>query len=193
MKMIYIAILSCFISVFTGCNKDNIEKVSTDFPMSVGSHWNYQLYDSLQYKYDTVSVKVVSSVIKSNHTVFTWQFSNGKNSISDSLYVVDSSFSISFYNDSSLSDLKWQFKLPFKVGESWTINENDNYKVVSNEKVDIYPNTFKINRDLQSFNYILKENIWIADNIGIVKMDIYEFNLGPAKNQTWHLLSYYSK
>lgn len=191
MKMIYIAILSCFISVFTGCKKDNITKESPDFPMSVGSYWKYQMYDSLQHKYDTIAIKVVSSTIKSNKTVFIWQFSDNKNSISDSLYVVSSSNSVSFYKDSSLTNLKWQYKLPLKVGESWTINENDNYKVMSNEKVDVYSSSFKLSSDLQSFNYTLKETTWIVDNIGIVMMNIYEFNLGPTKNQTWHLLSYH--
>ena len=191
MRIINFIIIGSLIFLFTNCKKKDtpVENIIS-LQMQVGSYWNYQVYDSLLNKFDTVSINVVADTIVNEKSILLWQFS--KNNISiDSLFVLNTSDSACFYKNSSLTNLLWKFELPIVVGKTWSIDVNDNYKVVTKEKVYVYSNSFKISRDLQSFNYFINENIWIADNIGIVKMNINESNLAPVKKQTWRLLSYH--
>ncbi len=191
MRMIFLFTLFGLLVLFTNCNKQNnpVEEIQY-FQMPVGTYWNYQIYDSLLQEFDTISIKVVNKTVINNKSVFLWEFSN-RDTITDTLYVWNTPDSVCFYENNNLTNLKWLFKFPIAVGETWSINGNDYYEVLSKEEVNHYSCSFKINRKLQDPNYFIHENIWMVDNVGIVKMTIDKFDLAPVKNQDWRLFSYY--
>jgi len=177
-------------SLFTSCKKKKFVQTFNDFPMSVGTNWKYQVYDSLTQQTDTITIKVVKDTMINNNSVFYWKFIKAGTAI-DTLFVLNSYDSICFYKNINLTDLRRKLIIPFEVGDTWQGNINDYYEVESIESVYNFNDAFKINRNYQSFNYYLLEKIWMVDNIGFVKMTTNEFSLAPIKNENWRLLSYH--
>lgn len=188
MKMNYILLLGIILLASYCKNNDDII-VDSYIPMTVGSYWNYQVYDSLQNKYDTINVSILNHYNKGGQSIFIWLFSN-KNSMADTLFVVNSLDSISFFENNSLTRLKWKYFFPLEIGKSWSLTKTDNYTVESQEKIDGFPDSYKIVRNVQSFNYVNKETTWISPGIGFVKLDFFVLDLGPFKNESWSLLNY---
>ena len=185
-----IFLLFGFMSLFTSCKKENASVQSfNNFPMSVGTYWKYQVYDSLTQQTDTITINVVKDTMINNNPVFYWESSKAGVAI-DTLFVLKTSDSICFYMNINLTDLRRKLKIPFEVGDTWQGNINDYYEVESIESYYLN-DAFKINRNYQSFNYYLLEKIWMVDNIGFVKMTTNEFSLAPIKNENWRLLSYH--
>jgi len=188
-----ILLLFGFMSLFTSCKKEKASVQSFNyFPMSVGTYWKYQVYDSLTQQTDTITINVVKDTMINNNPIFYWESSKAGVAI-DTLFVLKTSDSICFYDDNNLIYLTQELKLPLDVGNTWQSYAlaSDNYKVESIESVYNYSDAYKVDRNFQSFNYYLLEKIWMVDNIGFVKMTINEFNLAPSKNENWRLLSYH--
>lgn len=188
-----ILVIICILSLFTNCKEDcPTPEFSTYFPTSIGSYWNYEVYDSLEKKYDRISIKVVNKIVTNNKTVYLWRFEN-KSDFVDTLYFFANADSVSFYEDNNLSFIKWQYKIPLKIGKTWYVKRStpsDEYSVVSIDKINNFSDSYRVVRHRGSANYGLTESTWVSPNIGIVRRDIYEFNTLPVINQTWNLISY---
>lgn len=164
------------------------------FPMKVGNWWKYQIIDSsgAKPKTDTATLKVVElKIINSSKEYKCYWEING-------IYI-DSSLVI--FKDSTISFMKlspvdysyigeFEFKLPFKKGDTWTSGNNSEDTVLTNDT-----NTVILGRAYNSFNikmllYISLHNATyysmnVANGIGIIYAKIYrhwDFDIIIAKD-----------
>jgi hypothetical protein len=161
------------------------------FPTAIGTSWTYAVYDSVQNTLDTVSVKIENPISAERQFAGTWIFS-GRN-YHDTMYVQVEGNRVILFEDPFASQPDVTIEFPLTEGASWGKGV-DTTVVYSETSVAVPAGSFddavRVDRHAVGFNYRLYSQRWIVPNIGIVRWDRDEFDLGPALRQRWVLMSY---
>jgi len=159
--------------------------------MAVGDSWTYAVFDSLGNTLDTVSVTVESPGADLRQFSSVWVFKG--TSYHDTMYVVVENSSVMMFEDPRSLQTGATITFPLVEGASWG-KSPDSTVVYSATDVSVpagtFDDAFRVDRHAVGFNYRLDSQRWIVPDIGIVQWDRTEFNLGPALNQRWVLMSY---
>ena len=72
---------------------------------------------------------------------------------------------------------------------------DDSSRVVEREDVTVpfgtFDGSFRVDRLANgAVNYLLHTDTWLVNKVGMVKLRLIIFSLGPAAHETWELLSY---
>ena len=195
---------------YFACNKEVIKSVNY-FPNTVGDKWEYAVTDSAQYvegsnntvNHYSVQVSVVGTKkLADGKNAAIWQYNypfgidtNYVRIIGDTVKIFDNS-----YNSYTVEGLKFPKLIlvqPFKVNNSWDGKHLwfDTLTVVNQTDVTTPFQTFKgcfqIYHHYIGPNIETKDNYWFKPEIGMVKIYLNHYNLGPLIYSTWQL-KYYS-
>ncbi len=190
-------LIICFIS---SCHKDKIDEKEisqSQFPISTGDKWTYQVVDNLYGTTDTAVVVVISEQQRTNDTIqFLLQLSiNGQVVDTDQITKSSTSFS---YKQGNINSLFENLKITFPIKENsvWTGHLlTDTFKVLSIDQsrtiltVD-YTNVTTVNRRLISPGYYAVGYVYISPDIGIVEQSLNISYGFPVKNQTIRLMKF---
>jgi hypothetical protein len=188
-------ILGVSLAVFLlSCHDDTVKPdIQEDFPNSIGSSWEYFLYDSLTDRIDTVSVAITDTTTLPNDeqsTIWIYTYSDK----TDTTYVSISGDTVKLYYD---VNALWNYRsyiFPLEVGNTWIGGNGDSTIVVTSSAISVtageFQNGFLIETNLAGFNRWGTISSWFVPHIGPVRMHRKEFALGPFKNETWELLDY---
>ncbi len=200
-------LLFCF-----ACNKEHIKPntPANYFPNGVGDTWEYDVTDSAQYvpgSNDTIqhySVKVLivgTKKLADGNDAAIWKYSypfgidtNYVRIVGDTIKIFDNS-----YNSHTVEGLKYPtliFIQPFKVQEVWDGKHAwaDTLTVLKQEDVSTsfqtFKDCFKIYRHYIGPNTEIKDNYWFKPQVGMVRIYMNHYNLGPLIYSTWQLKNY---
>lgn len=202
----YLGIFIIFL--LAGCENEN--PISSDieqmqFPMNIGTSWDYDITDttyyysfgdSVQINNGLLSVKIVSSIVLGNgKKTFIWEYSFQNNI--DSIYVLSSGDSIFFYQDKKYPVPKTTLVFPLILNKEWQQNECDKYRVVStdtlNLPIGLTKDVVRVEQYYSCEGEASALNTYhIKQNIGIVKYRSNYMNAhySTGRNKEWNLKSY---
>jgi hypothetical protein len=191
--LMFIAFMS---ALLVSCaQKKNLDvQPAGSFPNTTGDTFTYAVIDSLNNTNFNLQVSVLGSQKLPNGKVANMWIFNYPNMI-DTNYVVSNVDSAVFY-DKDRIDIARVYHFPLAVGNKWRQSFlTDSVYVNSNGPINTpageFANAFLINEKGHSYNYIIKRDQWVVPNIGMVKQNLYELNLGAVTYQTWTLTSYH--
>ncbi len=202
-------LFSALILLFTSCSKDTIKpnKEATEyFPNSVGNYWEYEVYDSSQYRDHPntprqYNVKVRITGIKKlvdgkNAWVWSYEYPWGieikyYRVESDTIKVYDTIYSRTITNLLYPREL---FIQPFFDGQEWSgkLLWTDSF-YVKKDIVEPFKNVFQIRRKYIGQQAYYHTSYWFSSKIGFVKIYKDEINQGLKTNEIWNLKSYQLK
>lgn len=191
MKRIII-IISVLTYLFTSCGRHDIDIDKTDyFPNTIGSYWKYERFDSLTNTLDTLTVSITGDTLISDEAYKIWIYKYHDRL--EKKYVLQRNDSIIIYKI-PIERMDQLYIVPFDIGHGW-INPDyhvDTSYVSKIESILIdehtYQNVALIERSAFGPNEYLTEKIWIKPQVGLLKLEINHFILGPYKNETWKLI-----
>ena len=209
MQYIKILFLIFCLSLIFSCEKDknpissDIEKMQ--FPMKIGSTWEYEITDttysyffgdSMQINNGILNVKIVNSIILDNgKKALIWEY-NFQNNL-DSLYVLRSEDSIIFYQNKKYPVQTIILVFPLSVNKEWELIDCDKYKVLSKDTLNLpigkITDVVKVEQNYAcEVEAGLVNNYYIRQDIGIVKYHSNYMNIlyGIKRNKEWILKSY---
>jgi hypothetical protein len=162
------------------------------FPNATGDTFTYAVIDSLNNTNFNLQVSVLGYQKLPNGKVANMWIFNYPNMI-DTNYVVSNVDSAVVYDKSKIY-ITQVYHFPLAVGNKWGQPRDSIYvngKCSINTAAGEFANAFLINEKAYSNNYFFKRDQWFVQNIGIVKQNLYERNLGSVTYQTWTLTSYH--
>jgi hypothetical protein len=176
------------------------QKSEQYFPNTIGSRWIYKTLNSRNIE-DTLTFEIVGeTILPDNKQATVWV-----SDINTPIYFY-SSFDTLFletFNDTLIFKTSWgwdyswvamMYLVPFTVGNTWD-STSCFYSVqeVSSLQTDlgIFDQAYKIEERRIGPNYYLTTYSWIVPYIGLVKRDIYEYNLGRRYDEHWELIWYH--
>lgn len=147
--LITIAVYACKDSSTN--NSASSEFTVDQFPLTVGSTWMYDVYDSVAMKRDTLNVRIAGNTKLSDSTPATiWEYKYTQRT--DTLYVTHATNTVFFYPSSSTTYTgkplpQYELIFPFVSGNHWT-TRTDSTVVISNSGSDAQLNFYStgINR-----------------------------------------------
>jgi len=191
---------------FISCKKMNEPDYNnpgkSQFPMSVGSVWEYAIVDTLIHTYtgeteihhDTVDVTIIGTTTLSNgKNAAIWQY-KFRNKI-DSLFVFLSDDSLIFYDDDEYLTIKFGFMLQLQANNEWELSAI-NYKVFLKDTlqvpVGLFVKVYHVEEYERQGNVIGWNDYFIVPKIGIVKYHYGTFfTISEINNNIeWKLLAY---
>jgi hypothetical protein len=174
------------------------------FPNSVGSKWIYSVMDSIRSLMDTVMVEIVGSkILPGNIPVTVWHFSCAYGSgacLDDTLYVRtngDSVITFLYNHQFYGTDGRASYIFPLVVGYGWEINYDSSLVLEENPtsiNAGEFSTAFKIHRsNSRPPNYLLLADSWFVQNVGLVKMDLVEWDTWWFRHRIehWELIWYH--
>lgn len=208
-KSISMALLfSALILLFNSCKKDTVKpnKEATEyFPNAVGNYWEYEVYDSSQYRDHPnfprqYNVKVTITGIKKlvdekNATIWKYQYPWSN----DTIYyrIEDDSIKVYDIYSTRLIDLLYPRVIlikPFYDKQEWSgkLLWTDSFYVKKDSLLN-FQNVFQIRRKYIGQQTYYHTNYWFSPQIGFVKVHRDEINQGLRTNEIWTLKSYQLK
>lgn len=203
MRIIVSIISFCCIGMFLSCQRElhfpevPVVTVFDDFPNEVGNHWRYTINTQPGYSefidVDIIGTKVLPGGQSSN--VWIYKFS----AATDTNYVVEDSPFVKIYEYRlPVYYEKMRYKLPLQVGDNWIIPQNyqDSTKVLASRSVTVPAGTFDgsfeiLKTRVPVVNSWVHDSIWFKPKVGVVKLNQFEFSLGPViGNGIWQLMEY---
>ena len=163
-----IAILVTLISSIMGCGSDDDPLIISDnhLPIAVGNSWTFI---DPEYSEDSVTIAIVGREKLSNgKTVFV------ATDDADEGYVSRAADDLLLFHE-TLDDLQGEliYSPPIKVGTTWQGRQGE-AEVVAQETVStpagIFQNCFRINVRVEDGYYDDYYAIWLAKNVGPVKL-----------------------
>ncbi len=191
----------------TSCQKitEPIEQVkgASQFPMSVGSTWEYSIVDTVVYTYtgqtevfyDTVKVSIVGITnLPDGNEATVWQYQY-RDTV-DTLFANLAGDTLFFYQKKGdLLLLKSRFILPLQVDKQWQLSVFD-YRVERADTVQVpagvFINVFDVLERPRVGNVVGLNHYFIAPQVGIVKYHSGTFSTFSEVNHKieWKLFSY---
>ena len=165
---------------------------SAYFPNEVGDEWVYDVYDSVQEKRYSVTVRVAGTIMlpqKGATKIWTFQYPEAI----DTNYVVRTNDTIVFYSK-DLIDKVHVFVVPMTVGNTWFGGWlYDQYMVSSltSKKVNgvSYDSAYLINENGNSPNYRRIKAEWFVPKLGMVERYRFEYDFSLPDIKVWSLKS----
>jgi hypothetical protein len=207
MKKIALFLMALVMVICSSCKKDNqiIQIQTQNFPNQVGDSWTYRLTSNNNI--DTIKVEIVGQGFLPDGTsakIWKYTFQYPFQTQIDTLLVtyinndvrMYSSFCWTCPNSPPFESLHYSF--PLSIGKLWVSNVayHDTTKVLSQESVSVPVGTFKdVFRISHRNGFIVNswtyDTIYFYAQIGLVKQNQNEYNLGPViGNGIWELISY---
>lgn len=178
------------------------QKSNQYFPNSVGSKWIYKVRDSLNQNDINVTVEIIgTTVLPGSGPVTIWHFSCNQVStacIDDTVYVRivgDTVITFSFWYN-TLFQFGASYVFPLELGSEWHINYESTL-VADKDSIVIsagkFDEAFRLYRERfwGLLNYSFNSNVWYVHNVGIIKMDLTEYDLVPLRIEKWELIWYH--
>ncbi|EDP72063.1 hypothetical protein FBALC1_13217 [Flavobacteriales bacterium ALC-1] len=194
----FIGLVTVITCMLISCDKQELNSMQNDaeyFPNSVGLYWKYQRHDSISniITIDTINVSITADTLISNKIFKIWEY-EFTNSIKK-YYVTQSNDSVFIYDSPQIDVIEKIYIIPFALNDGWVIptRRNDTSYVANIQDITInemtYDDVFKIKRREFGFaNNAKFETIWFKPYVGLVRIDLYYFSLGPYKDETWLLI-----
>jgi hypothetical protein len=198
--------LFLYVLILSSCAKDQIVTGLNrgDFSISLNSKWTYVVTDHMSGRTDTITGIVTNSNLtlggKSSLLEVTWSKPSWLPSPNKQYIILNDSL-YAYYEYDSINNImipEIEFRFPLRKGTSWQSDyRKGRYNVVS-DSIDS-KKTFGLNFGYASYvqrngdqdlGYQLRENIYIAKNVGIIFRDISERQGIPLKSQFMQLLSF---
>lgn len=209
MKISITMIVHLFLlGLLLSCNKHTPEQntpYDKYFANNVGNYWEYDVYDSSSVRVHSdypraYTVKVIISGIQKlvdgkDATVWEYQYPWGNDTnyvrlVGDTVKIFDRVYS------RSIEDLNFPrqiFLLPFEISKRWDgkLLYIDTSRVIRQEDVTVpaqtFTNCFDLFRHYLGPNLEYNDSYWFKPNIGMVKIYLHEYNLGPVTIELWRL------
>ncbi len=175
---------------------------SKDFPISVGSFWQYHHTDSIQMKSDTLKLTVVAEglTVDDQINLFKLEWTDKNGAVLETQYAQVEEDSISFYTSfqsgNSLGGIHTQYNFPFKVEDEWQAGDfiNGEYLVLAKDEESSrygmdYGTAFLVQKYTSYFNAFIDEKSLLVKDIGIVWRRYYHRSFGTTL-ESWNLIDY---
>jgi hypothetical protein len=203
--MTFIASLYFFLNL--SCNNKDILRHSIQgseyFPNTIGNYWEYDVYDSSNYREHpniprlyNVKVKISGQAnIADGGVALIWEYQYPwgieKKYVkyrSDTLAIYDS---IRAFNLSYLQYPNDLFILPFSINNDWKSNLlwSDSF-FVRKDTSPLYQNSFLIKREYFGQQAFFYNKYWFKPNVGFEKIQFDETTQGIRRNEIWQLKYY---
>jgi len=185
------------------CKKD--EKQQNDyFPNNIGYQWIYRWTNN---NLGTIKVEIVSQGILPNGVnakIWKYTYKNTSQTYIDTVWVSYINSDVRFYDNpcrtcsNQMPFERLHYILPLNIGKSWSTNApyGDTTKVLNQESVSvpmgIFTDVFRLSKVRgYATNSWTNDTIYFKEQIGLIKLNQNEFNLGPViGNGVWELISY---
>jgi len=193
------------LAFLSSCRIENnpVANIISEFPNEIGNHWRYlYTWGVVNIHLDTIDVDIVGTrTITGGQVAKVWAYKYKSNTsiVHDTSYVVVDSqlVKIYFYQYGSYYERR-RYKLPVTVGSVWTIPQNlrDTTWVLGNYAVTVpagtFANTYELRHERKPIvNTWTNNKIWFSPQVGVVKFNQFEYDLGPVLgNDLWELISY---
>ena len=197
--------------LLASCHKDTAKpntSATEYYPNQVGDYWEYDVHDSTTDfpKVKNYTVKVSIPGVKKladgiNASIWQYEYPWGVDTnyvriVDDTVKVFENAYS------SSVEYLQYPgviYIIPFQDESSWsgklfgvdTFYVNIQNKVIT--KITSYDSCYKIYNHYVGPNIENNNNYWFKPNIGFVKKNTNQYNLGPYQITLWELKRYYLK
>lgn len=186
------------------CKKDNIIQSNDNFPNKLGYQWVYKLTTN---SIDTVKVEIVGQgTLPNGASAKIWKYTYKYTSQTyiDTVWVSYINNDVRIYDNpckactNQMPFERLHYILPLSVGRSWFTNAayGDTTKVLDQEDISvpegIFANVFRLSK-VRGYvtNSWTNDTIYFKEQVGLVKLNQNEFNLGPViGNGIWELISY---
>ena len=207
MKFIFLFLIGALILSSCQSSENPISSIliTEEFPMTIGTTWEYDVIDTTYYYFFTDSITVNngilqvsivgSTVLKNQVHALVWQY-KFKNNL-DSLYVLKSGDTTLFYSDRNNSEPNLSLIFPLKVNKKWQLSDCRKYMVIDKEILNLplgmFKNTFNIRENNSCEGEASLENeYYIVPNIGIIKYQLAYQNIHYSikRIREWNLKSY---
>lgn len=143
MRFIFLIVIGTLI--ISSCQSEN-NPISPnlkeeEFPMAIGSTWEYNVTDTTTYYFFTDSIKinngilqvsiVGSTFLENRGKAIVWQYKFQNNL--DSLYVLNTSDTTFFYSDKRNLTPIFSLIFPLEVNKIWQLSNCSKYEVLDKE------------------------------------------------------------
>jgi hypothetical protein len=200
-KMLLFILLSDIISI--SCNKD-ITQQNDNFPDNLGYQWTYRLTSG---SIDTVNVEIVGQGILPNGIsakIWKYTYRYISRTYVDTVWVSYIDNDVRIYDNpcrictNQMPFERLHYILPLRAGKFWYTNApyGDTTKVLDQESIAVPAGTFlNVFRLSKHRGYVTNswtnDTIYFKEQVGLVKLNQNEFNLGPVTgNGIWELINY---
>lgn len=215
LKLASVFMLSALI--FYACNDDIVrpqDQLGSDpFPNSVGVWWEYQRFDSLTSKIDTIHVEITDTVTLPNGELSKIWLSTVNGKVVDTSYVsivtVDASDSVKIYKAWDFTAPQMLYAFPLESGASWVNSEvfsnscQYDFTVTGVETIETplaaYPGAFSVwradfpNNCFSVSDNFIRRRVWLVNRLGMVKNLLFSDdiqNTPPSSNEIWTLIDF---
>jgi hypothetical protein len=206
MKQIALFLMALVMVICSSCEKDNqiIQIQTQNFPNQIGDRWIYRLTTD---NIDTIKVEIVGQGFLPNGKsakIWKYTYQYPLHTYIDTLLVSSIANDVRIYgntcwtcpNSTPFEVLHYSF--PLTIGKLWVSNTSygDTTKVLGQVNVSVPAGAFSDVFELSHFsggpfNAWTFDTIYFHAQIGLVKQNQNEYNLGPViGNGTWELISY---
>ena len=207
MRFIFLIVVGALI--ISSCQSEN-NPISPnlkeeEFPMAIGSIWEYNVTDTTYYYFFTDSMKtndgilqvsiVGSTFLENRGKAIVWQYKFLNNL--DSLYVLKSGDTTFFYSDKRNPTPTFSLIFPLEVKQRWQLSNCSEYEVLDKEILNLpfglFRNAFNISGNNScEVEASFMENYYIEPNVGIIKYKSYyqNFHYSIKRKIEWNLKSY---
>jgi hypothetical protein len=186
------------------CQKDNTTQPNDYFPNKLGYQWIYKLTTN---SIDTVKVEIVSQGTLPNGVsakIWKYTYKYASQTYIDTVWVSYINNNVRIYDNpcSTCTDQmpleRLHYILPLSVGKSWFTDAayGDTTKVLDQESISVpkgtFTNVFRLSKVRGHVtNSWTNDTIYFKEQVGLVRLNQNEFNLGPViGNGIWELISY---
>lgn len=150
MKNIFLILIVISACIFSSCEKAKDllppqKFKAEDFPITMGSYWEYHWLDIFRNKTDTMKGTIIAEGIKLDDQSDLWMLewiTKHNTRRPDTQYVHKTEERIIFYDYSRFSDsliLESQYNFPFEVGDGWTMERGQGTYEVLGDRVNSTP------------------------------------------------------
>ena len=191
-KLVVILLISLL--AFMGCKKESHRTLIAihDFPVSVGSWWQYTVYNGYDSVYDTATVRILDVTVVGNIPYQRWSETSVAFSSSDTIYEVaqDSAMLFCYTTDTNSQYVRINF--PIIENENWGPSYPGISYTTSIQSVTVNGMTFGTATYLNAHKPdqgggIVDESMWIVKGIGIVRHKNFYQGIGDRRLLAYHI------
>ena len=168
-----------------------------DFPLQVGASWEYRVYNNLidcfTECYDTCTVSILDSVMDRGGVINeNWIFDYPKQELILKNFLHLDTLFLLWHNYPG----HFSINFPLTVGKSWN-QGSYNYsfvQVVDRQTIStpagVFENAYLLKGHAPGFEDDVNFYLWIAKNVGIIKIGYSISSITTNEDKTWELKSY---
>lgn len=188
-----------------GCNNSNQPQpsaesfTSSDFPIHVGNWWTYQ-HTSSKNGTDTLGYSIIAVQQETAYKKYTCIVTSSQNNTHDTTLIMVSDTAIEFSEKDNVFPIlnNVRFRTPYNVGSTWTAQKGYIYSTGADSLLSSqilfgknYNSVYRVHQFGSSFNYYIRQYVYMAKGVGITSCTIEEQDLGIFYNSHLTLLDYH--